>query len=170
MIKKRRPVKKNTKKSKYKNKKTPISKEKHIKENGAYFNIKNRYKTGIFISKKNQSKHTYRSSFEFAYLNKLENDKNVIKYITEPFSIPYIDSNGLLKNYIPDVLVLYSDGSIFLYEIKPKAMINASNVRRKATKAIQWLKNNYPDVKYKFITEDEIFNSDKDYKKLLKDL
>lgn len=151
-------------------KRSPKTKDKHISDNGAYFNIKNKYRTGTFISKKNQCKHNYRSSFEYAYLNKIENDDNVIKYISEPFSIPYIDSEGILRNYIPDLLVLYKDGTVNLLEIKPKAMTKAENVKKKAMHTRKWLSKNYPDVKYKFITEKDIFDSDKDYKSILKEL
>lgn len=42
-----------------------IDKQKHIKDNGAYF--KNDYRTGEFKSMKNQSIMIYRSSFEYAY-------------------------------------------------------------------------------------------------------
>lgn len=145
-----------------------IDKQKHIKDNGAYF--KNDYRTGEFKSMKNQSIMIYRSSFEYAYMCKLEKDPNCLKYIAEPFKIRYVDSDGAIKNYIPDLLILWKDGSTELVEIKPKAMMKAGNVQRKAKHALSWLKNNHPETTFRFITENQIFSSNKEYQSVLKRL
>lgn len=150
-------------KSKYK-----PSKEAHIKDNGAYFD--NEYRKGSFNSMKNQTIMTYRSSYEYEYMKKLEADSRCLKYISEPFMIPYVDADGAKKNYIPDLLVLWDTGKIELLEIKPSAMIRASNVQRKAKWAIRWLKEKSPDITFRFITEKDIFKSNKHYKDVLESL
>ena len=52
-----------------------------------------KYRTGIFISKKTKQ-FTYRSGYEATCFLKLEEDKSVINYVVEPFTIPYIDDGG----------------------------------------------------------------------------
>lgn len=169
MIKKS-TARKTTKKKSPQTRRTNSSsdKAKHIKDNGAYF--KNEYRSGYFKSYKNQEQMLYRSSFEYAYMSKLEKDPKCIKFVAEPFKIQYIDSDGAIKNYIPDLLVLWDNGDTELVEIKPKAMMNAGNVQRKAKHAIKWLKKHYPDTKFRFINEDHIFSSNKEYQETLKRL
>ncbi len=140
-----------------------------------YFNKGGRrggYKTGLFHSKKNQSSYTYRSAYEYAYLTKIENDPNVVQYVVEPFQIPYIDEDNKKRTYKPDIIVLYSNGSLEVVEIKPKEMLVNVRVQRKAAAAKIFLKKNYKDseVTYRFITEEEIFSSEAEYKTLIKQI
>lgn len=137
---------------------------KHIKDDGAYFNKNNRYKSGKFLSAKNKTEIMYRSSFEYYYMQILENDKDVIAYVSEPLAIKYIDSDGMSRLYFPDILILYKDGGTELVEVKPKEMTKAQNVRRKAHAAKLFLNKYYPDTKFRFVTEDDIFENANDYK------
>lgn len=139
----------------------------HIERNGAYFNSENRYKKGDFKSKKNQTVMTYRSSYEYAYMLQLESRKDVIKFVSEPFAIRYIDADDMVRNYVPDMLVLYDDGRTELVEVKPSAMLKAKNVRKKAAAARRYLEQYYPDTKYVFITEKHLFKTFKEYKHIL---
>lgn len=110
---------------------------------------------------------TYRSSYEYAYMLQLESRKDVIKFVSEPFAIRYIDADDMVRNYVPDMLVLYDDGRTELVEVKPSAMLKAKNVRKKAAAARRYLEQYYPDTKYVFITEKHLFKTFKEYKHIL---
>lgn len=127
------------------------------------------YTSGLFWSEKNKRKFVFRSSYEFAFFYQLESDEEVISYIVEPFEIPYWDTKQKReRKYKPDVIVRYRDGLVRLLEIKPKSRVNSREVRAKAKGARAFLAANFPDIKYQFITEEEIFQEKNDYNKLLK--
>ena len=116
-----------------------------------------KYKTGNFISKKNNSSFVYRSAYEYAYLTKLEKDDDVINFIVEPFKIP-------------DIVVLRKSGLIEILEIKPKSRLCTGAVQRKASAARSYIKRNFKnsEVVYRFITEEDIFATEKEYLQVLK--
>jgi hypothetical protein len=128
-----------------------------------------KYKTGNFISEKNNSTFVYRSAYEYAYLLKLEADVSVVNYIVEPFNIAYFDGKRK-RSYKPDIVVLRVNGSIEVIEIKPKAMLMNEIVQRKAAAARSFIKRNFKNatVEYKFITEEDIFSNSKEYAEILK--
>lgn len=146
------------------------TKEEHIKKNGAYFNKGKKYRSGKFFSIKAGREVEYRSLYEYAFYRGMDSDTSVVRYIVEPMKIPYTDSTGLRRNYIPDVLVLYSTGAVELCEIKPSSAKKAVNVQLKARAAVAFLKDNRINAKYRLITEKEIFEKDGDYRKLLKEV
>ncbi len=82
-------------------------KKKSGKSVNVYFNKrvestgKTKYVSGSFYSKKNNASYTYRSSYELMCFIKLEQNPDVIQYLSETMSIPYIDSKGLTRKYIP---------------------------------------------------------------------
>ncbi len=129
-----------------------------------------KYKTGNFISKKNNSSFVYRSAYEYAYLTKLEKDDDVINFIVEPFKIPYTDDHGKPRSYIPDIVVLRKNGLIEILEIKPKSRLCTGAVQRKASAARSYIKRNFKnsEVVYRFITEEDIFATEKEYLQVLK--
>ena len=128
-----------------------------------------KYKTGNFVSKKNNSTFVYRSAYEYAYLLKLEADPSVVNYIVEPFNIAYMDGTRR-RSYKPDIVVLRTNGSVEVIEIKPKAMLSNETVQRKAAAARSFIKRNFKNsvVEYKFITEEDIFSNYKEYIEILK--
>lgn len=152
-----------------------IQKKSKKKRVHVYFNKKNengqtKYITGEFTSKKNDgSVYPYRSSYELAYLEQLEADDNVVKFLYEPFCIDYIDSYKKVRKYVPDFFVLYSDGKIKIAEIKPEAMLQDYDVRAKAKAVQQHIAENYEgiDIEYQFVTEKMLFKSTIDYLKFL---
>lgn len=139
----------------------------HIKNNGAYFNKDKKYKTGRFYSKKAGKPVDYRSSYEYAFYRGMDTDARVLKYIVEPMKIPYTDNAGINRIYIPDVLVLYTTGEMELCEIKPSSALRAVNVQLKARATVAYINDNNLNVKYRFITEKDIFEKSGDYRKLL---
>ena len=141
-----------------------------------YFNKRDKetnmykYKTGNFVSAKNNSTFVYRSGYEYAYLQKLESDPMVVNYVVEPFNIPYVDDRGKSRTYKPDIVVLRSSGVLEVVEIKPKVMLQNSTVQRKAAAARTFLKRNFKNntIEYRFITEEDIFDNYQQYLDLLK--
>lgn len=88
---------------------------------GKYFKT---LRKGIYFSSKLNKEITYRSSWEKKYYEFLDEDENVISYIVEPLRVPYIYDRK--RNYIPDLLIVYITGKIFLIEIKPSCYIEAA--------------------------------------------
>jgi len=143
---------------------------KELKKNGFSRNKKSKkFYSGSFYSNKNNTEYTFRSSYELAYYHILEDDNNVSSYIVEPFKIPYINPEDNRKhNYIPDLVVLYRDGSIKIIEIKPKALLSNKVVKSKASAARIFIKKSNMRARYQFITEEDIFRTPDDYRKLKK--
>src|SRR5699024_9932661 len=90
-----------------------LTKKKKIKKINVYFNKKTdgqaKYLSGDFYSKKNNTEYFYRSSYELKCFLELENNDLVDSYVAEGMSLPYKDSKGMNRTYIPDLLVLYKD-------------------------------------------------------------
>ena len=141
----------------------------HERNNGAYFNRENMYISGLFSSKKSRGKLRYRSSYEKYFMMLLEEDDNVLSFVSEPLGIRYVDAEKNQRTYIPDILILYADGSTELVEIKPKRMLKANNVRRKAAAAQRFLMKFHPETRFRFVTEDDIFDNLEDYKSKVKE-
>lgn len=143
-------------------------KKKQIKKKGfSVASNRSKHKQGKFWSKKNQKEFVFRSAYEFGYFHILEADKEVVSYIVEPFQISY-RYQGSIRKYWPDLMVLYKNGSIKILEIKPAALVNSKQVQAKAAGARMFLKRNIPNAEYAFITEADIFETQADYKKLVK--
>lgn len=130
------------------------------------------YRNGLFYSNKMQRGIPFKSAYEYKFYKILEADKNVECYIAEPFSVPYVSSLGKKRIYIPDVIVLYTDATIDIFEIKPKEMLANADVQNKANAAKIWLRNNVKDYKvtFKFVTEDQLFTSSVEYQQTLKEV
>ncbi len=151
-----------------------LVKKKRIKKVNVYFNKKKdgavKYFSGKFYSKKNKTTYIYRSSYELKCFIQLEQDKTVDSYLSEGMSMPYKDSKGANRTYIPDLLVLYKDGSMCVFEIKPLEMVKDADVQLKAQACRKYLKETFTDMRvdYKFLTENELFTNGKDYTDFLK--
>lgn len=77
------------------------------------------FNDGYFTSIKNDGqKFHYRSGYELAVYEQLEQLDEVSKFHGESFKVPYF-FNGKEHNYIPDVSIQFTDGSIEIWEIKP---------------------------------------------------
>ena len=147
-----------------------LTKKKRVKKINVYFNKKTsdgqtKYLSGDFYSKKNNTEYFYRSSYELKCFLDLENDPTVDSYVSEGMSLPYKDSKGSTRTYIPDLLILYKDGSMCVWEIKPLEMTKDADVQLKAEACKKYLKQKFTDIKvdYKFITETDLFKNPKEY-------
>ena len=144
-----------------------MSRKKSKKNNGIYFNKNDMYKSGMYKSVKNRSYMKYRSAYEYAFFEQLESDPNVIKYLSEPIEIRYVDVDLKKRTYIPDVLVLYKDGRMELCEVKPTIMLRDPNVQLKAKAAIRKIKSTGKNMSFRFVTENDLFKSNKEYLAIL---
>lgn len=152
-----------------------IAKKSRRKKINVYFNKtastgQTKYLSGSFYSKKNDDHYPYKSSYELAYLMKLEEDPSVVKFLYEPFSIPYIDFYKKQRAYLPDFLVLYETGKILITEIKPTAMLVDFDVKAKAKACREFIAATYTNVEYKFITEKDLFKGPTDYTNFIREM
>ena len=76
----------------------------------------------VFFQKANKEVFA-RSSWEKDYIEKIDQDQNIVSAIFEPFVISYQYDQG--RNYIPDILIFYKDGTKKLVEIKPSYFLDA---------------------------------------------
>jgi len=84
---------------------------------------KYKYDSGAILTKK--AKYVkYMSSYELRFIELLEDDPDVITYISQPLGISYMRLDGSIHKYYPDFLVEYSDGSHALIEVKPYDLVD----------------------------------------------
>lgn len=143
-----------------------------------YYNRKNskgesNYLTGKFFSKKNNKKVTYRSSYELRYFHLLEADNKVASYEVESVSVPYNEPGGKKRKYIPDVMVLYTNGDIDVCEIKPKDMLPDTVVQAKANACRIYfttlLRGSGINFNFRFVTEKDLFKTTAEYYQFIKE-
>jgi len=111
-------------------------------------------KNGYFYSEKNKKKLWYRSSYELQAYEILEQLSKVVKYEPEPFYIPY-KFQGLIKNYIPDILVIYDDSSQELIEVMRENLLDDERRVAKIKSAKEYCKSN--NMIFSVWTEKELF-------------
>jgi hypothetical protein len=119
---------------------------------------------------------TYRSGWEFTFMQFCDNNPAVLQWASEAIHIPYrnpfTNKNTI---YVPDFLMIYQDKSgkthAELIEVKPQAqttMESARSVRDKAAVALNmakwqaanaWCKNN--GMTFRIVTENQIFHQGK---------
>ncbi len=119
---------------------------------------------------------TYRSSWEFAFMNFCDNNPAVLNWTSESVKIPYFNPvSGKQTVYVPDFLVVYIDANqkqhTELVEVKPSTettMESARNYRDKLMVAINmakwaaadnWCRAN--NIRFRVITEFDIFKNQK---------
>jgi hypothetical protein len=136
------------------------------------------YAQGIF-QVKNPKKYVghkppiYRSGWEWAFMQFLDNSKHVLQWASEPIRIPYRNPlTGKPTNYVPDFFVLYQNANgkqvAECVEIKPKkeTLIESkrASVRNRAVVAVNhakweaanaWCRQN--GITFRVITEDHLF-------------
>lgn len=91
----------------------------HSTRTGKMKQRKPKFREGYLISSKNGGKEMhYRSGYECEVYECLECLPEVIKYDVEPFKVKYT-FEGEVHEYNPDLSVLFNDGRIEIWEIKP---------------------------------------------------
>jgi len=116
---------------------------------------------------------TYRSSWEWAFMQFCDNNDNILQWASEPVRIPYRHPlTGKMTTYVPDFIITYrGPGNSLvaeLVEIKPKkqsVLESKANNRDRAVVAInyskwaaaqKWCKAN--GLTFRVLTEDQIFH------------
>ena len=97
---------------------------------------------GYFFSKKNNRGVPYRSSYELSAFQILEQLSEVKNYEYESLKVSYVDSQGKLRNTVPDILVNYVNGKKQIIEVKSEYYLNNENALLKITALEKYAKEN----------------------------
>lgn len=126
---------------------------------------KTRYKVGIHISLKCKQPVNYRSGWERALCQYLDANNEVVEYWYESVKIPYLSPKAKKPRfYIPDFLVLFSDGTLKMIEVKRENQLSNIWVKAKAEAATRWCGLQNPKIVYEFCTDKFILPLVKLYK------
>lgn len=117
---------------------------------------------------------TYRSSWEWSFMNFCDTNKSVQKWASEAISIPYRDP---LTNrntiYVPDFFIQYADKfgrmQVELIEIKPASQTILERVGKNKYNQAQFVKNQakwaaasiwckQQGIKFRIINENDLFS------------
>ena len=107
----------------------------------------------------------YRSSLELRFMNWCELSPAVVTWGSEPFSIPYYGPTGKYHLYYPDFILMMSNGSKLLVEVKPKKDIPQNDFQIKTDPvkaknafkwkaATEWCKQQKSPTRFVIVTED----------------
>lgn len=118
------------------------------------FTHRNHFTTGFFYSDKNQQSLYYRSSYELKAYELLEADESIMSYESEPFTIPYIDEDGIKRRYIPDILVTPYNSKQKLIEVKPRELLSVIRNQLKIKSAKKYCEAN--NLCFEVWTEQEL--------------
>lgn len=91
-----------------------------------WFRTGKHWLTGRYVSPRDQMIHYYMSGWELRRFQELDEDWNVVSWMSQPILIRY-EFQGSTHRYTPDILVVYRDGTVVLEEIKPLPIILATN-------------------------------------------
>jgi hypothetical protein len=94
---------------------------------------------GMHTSSKTNEQHYYRSSWELALMQSLDEDIEVITWKSEFTRIPYI-FEGAKHFYVPDFYVLFKDGTEQLIEVKPVSLRSTPKNAAKREVALEYCK------------------------------
>jgi len=117
---------------------------------------------------------TYRSSWEFTFMNFCDNNKSIQKWASEAVQIPYRDPlTNRQTVYVPDFFIQYVDkqGRILteLIEIKPASQAILERVGKNKYNQAQFVKNQakwasaqlwckQQGIKFRVLSENDIFS------------
>jgi hypothetical protein len=117
---------------------------------------------------------TYRSSWEWSFMNFCDNNKSVLKWASEAIQIPYRDPLTERQTvYLPDFFIQYADkhGRVIteLIEIKPASQTILERVGKNKYNQAQYVKNQakwaaanlwcrQQGLKFRILNENDIFS------------
>ena len=116
---------------------------------------------------------TYRSGWEFAFMQFCDNNPNILQWASESINIPYRNPfTGKQTIYVPDFLIIYVDAKgqkhAELIEIKPSketTFESAKSDRDRAYVALNMAKwhaaqiwCNHNGLKFRVVSENDIFH------------
>ena len=106
------------------------------------------------LQTKKGGKIKVKSSWEKKCAQMLDEDKDVLNFQYEAICIRY-NYKGGKRNYYPDFLVRMKNGSVLMYEVKPKKLVDYGKNKPKAASGRRFCRK--MGWKYKIITEDMLF-------------
>jgi hypothetical protein len=130
------------------------------------FTIRNREK---YVGRKEP---TYRSSWEFSFMQFCDNNPSVLQWASEPFMIPYRNPlTGKNTIYVPDFMMVYVDRNqqkhAEVIEVKPTketSFESARSVRDRAAVALNMAKWSAAQefcksygMRFRVVTENDIY-------------
>jgi len=117
---------------------------------------------------------TYRSSWEWSFMNFCDNNPHIMKWASEAIQIPYKDPlTGRQTIYVPDFFIQYLDKSgrmlVELIEIKPASQTILERVGKNKYNQQQFVKNQakwtaaniwckQQGIKFRILNENDIFS------------
>jgi hypothetical protein len=117
---------------------------------------------------------TYRSSWEWSFMNFCDNNDSVVKWASEAIQIPYVDPLTERHTvYVPDFFIQYVDKhgrmQLELIEIKPASQTVLERVGKSAHNQSQFIKNQakwaaagnwckQQGLKFRILNENDIFS------------
>jgi hypothetical protein len=117
---------------------------------------------------------TYRSSWEWSFMNFCDNNDSVVKWASEAIQIPYIDPLTEKHTvYVPDFFIQYVDKNgrmqLELIEIKPASQTVLERVGKSVHNQSQFIKNQakwaaagnwckQQGLKFRILNENDIFS------------
>lgn len=110
----------------------------HGRKKGQAGPKKPNFREGTFVSMKMHGKEMhYRSGWECEVYECLEVLSDVAAYWVEPVRIPYLHE-GRMHDYLPDIRIQLTDGSVELWEIKPSEQTVLKKNKDKWRSAKAW--------------------------------
>ena len=120
---------------------------------------------------------TYRSSWEWTFMNFCDNNKSVQKWASEAVQIPYRDPlTNRQTVYVPDFLIVYVDKTgkkhAEIVEIKPSNQTVLEQVGKNFGRQMQYVKNmakweaarayaKQMNINFRIINENDLFHQGK---------
>ena len=117
---------------------------------------------------------TYRSSWEWSFMNFCDNNDSVLKWASEAIQIPYRDPlTNRQTVYVPDFFIQYADKNsrilTELIEIKPASQTILERVGKNKYNQAQYVKNQskwaaatlwcrQQGIKFRILNENDIFS------------
>lgn len=117
---------------------------------------------------------TYRSSWEWSFMNFCDTNPNVFKWASEAINIPYRDPlSGRQTIYVPDFFIQYVDKNrtmhVELLEIKPASQTILERVGKNKQNQMQFVKNQakwqaatawckQQGIKFRVLNENDLFH------------
>jgi len=118
---------------------------------------------------------TYRSSWEWSFMNFCDTNKSVQKWASEAIQIPYRDTlTGRNTVYVPDFFIQYVDKNskiiVELIEIKPASQAILERVGKNKYNQAQFIKNQakwaaanlwcrQQGIKFRILNENDLFHT-----------
>ena len=118
---------------------------------------------------------TYRSSWEWSFMNFCDTNENVQKWASEAVQIPYRDPlTGRHTIYVPDFFIQYVDKNnrthVELIEIKPASQAILERVGKNKYNQAQFVKNQakwaaaniwckQQGIKFRIVSENDLFHN-----------